>query len=71
MENITEQLIDPPTQLIELAKHSLSYNDFEARWQIAYGLGEFTDYEEEVKLFFKKFIFDEVEYVRRRASFFV
>ncbi|MEH7452793.1 HEAT repeat domain-containing protein [Gottfriedia acidiceleris] len=68
-ENIIDQLIDHPTQLIDLAKQSLSFNDFEARWQIAYGLGELTVNEEEVKLLLKRFILDEVEYVRRRASF--
>lgn len=68
-ENIINQLIDFPTQLIELAKHSLSFTDFEARWQIAYGLGELTDNEEEVKLLLQKFTVDEEEYVRRRALF--
>ncbi|MFF2878734.1 hypothetical protein ACFVR2_20680 [Gottfriedia sp. NPDC057991] len=67
-ENIIDQLLDHSTQLIVLAKQSLSFNDFEARWQIAYGLGELTDNEEEVKLLLKKFILDEVEYVSRRAS---
>ncbi len=33
------------------------------------GLGELTDNEEEVKMLLKKFIIDEVEYVKRRASF--
>ncbi|QKE71891.1 hypothetical protein HPK19_03315 [Arthrobacter citreus] len=68
-ENIIDQLIDHPTQLIDLAKHSLSFNDFEARWQIAYGLGELKVNEEEVEMLLKKFIMDEVEYVRRRAIF--
>ncbi|MEH7351065.1 hypothetical protein [Gottfriedia acidiceleris] len=52
-ENIINQLIDHPTQLIDLAKQSLSFNDFEARWQIAYGLGELTVNELEVKLLLK------------------
>ncbi|MEH7351264.1 hypothetical protein [Gottfriedia acidiceleris] len=68
-ENIIGQLINYPIQLIELAKHSLSFNDFEARWQIAFGLGEITDNGIDVKLLLQKYILDEVEYVRRRAAF--
>ncbi|MGG0179121.1 HEAT repeat domain-containing protein [Gottfriedia acidiceleris] len=68
-ENIIDQLINHPIQLIDLAKHSLSFNDFEARWQIAYALGELINNEEEVKILLKKFIIDEVEYVRIRAAF--
>lgn len=68
-ENIIGQLIDHPNQLIELANHLLSFNDFEARWQIAYGLGEITDFGIKVKQLLQKFILDEVEYVSRRAAF--
>ncbi len=49
-KNIIGQLIDHPIQLIELAKYSLSFNDYEARWQIAFGLGEITDNVIEVKI---------------------
>ncbi|PEC48705.1 hypothetical protein [Bacillus sp. AFS096315] len=52
-ENIICQLIDHPNQLIKLAKHSVSFNDFEARWQIAYGLGEITDFGIEVNNSYK------------------
>ncbi|MEH7402998.1 hypothetical protein V7148_18670 [Gottfriedia acidiceleris] len=68
-ENIICQLIDHPNQLIKLAKHSVSFNDFEARWQIAYGLGEITDFGIEVKQLLQKYILDEEEYVSRRAAF--
>lgn len=68
-ENIIAQLIDIPKQLIELAKLALLCAEPNAKWQIAFGLGEISDFEVERKSLLEKFLLDEEEYVRRRASF--
>jgi hypothetical protein len=68
-EIIIDTLIDNPTQLLALANHSVFFPDHDARWQIAYGLGEINGNEQEIKNLLKKFLHDENEYVRRRASY--
>lgn len=45
------------------------YDDYEARWQIAYGLGEIEDTGNDVQELITKFLQDEHEYVRRRALY--
>ena len=69
VENIVEQLIDLPNQLLSLAKSAITYNDADAKWQIAYGLGEISEEKLAIRIFLNDFLKDEHEYVRRRASF--
>lgn len=68
-EFIIDTLIDNPIQLLSVAKHALSYPDYDARWQIAYGLGEIDENNQEIQMLLNQFLLDEIEYVRRRASF--
>lgn len=68
-EIIIDTLIDNPTQLLSVAKHSVSFPDHDARWQIAYGLGEIDENNQEIQTILNQFLIDEFEYVRRRASF--
>jgi hypothetical protein len=68
-EEIIHTLIDNPKQLLSLAKHSASFPDEDARWQIAYGLGEIKGNNHQIKNLLNKFLHDDKEYVRRRASF--
>ncbi|OIK11271.1 hypothetical protein [Bacillus sp. MUM 13] len=68
-ENIIETLIDNPIQLLSVAKHSLPFPDHDTRWQIAYGLGEIDENNQEIQTLLNQFLLDEFEYVRRRASF--
>lgn len=68
-ENIIEQLIDLPNQLLLLAKAALTYTDADAKWQMAYGLGEISVEKSTVRKLLQGFLKDENEYVRRRASF--
>lgn len=68
-EIIINTLIEYPNQLLSVAKHSVIFPDSEARWQIAYGLGEIVDNNKEIQTLLNQFLLDEVEYVRRRASF--
>ncbi|WJE50799.1 hypothetical protein QRE66_15730 [Bacillus cereus] len=68
-EIIIDTLIENPSHLLSLAKHSVSFPDHDARWQIAYGLGEISENSEEIKTLLNQFSLDEFEYVRRRASF--
>jgi hypothetical protein len=68
-EIIIDTLIENPPQLFALAKHSIFFPDYDARWQIAYGLGEINENDQEIKNLLIKFLQDEEEYVRRRASF--
>jgi hypothetical protein len=68
-EIIIDTLIENPPQLLALAKHSIFFPDHDARWQIAYGLGEIKDNDHEIINLLNKFLQDEKEYVRRRASF--
>jgi len=69
VENIVEQLIDLPNQLLSLAKSAITYNDADAKWQIAYGLGEISEEKLSIRIFLNDFLKDEDDYVRRRASF--
>ncbi|WP_413378734.1 hypothetical protein [Alkalihalobacillus sp. 1P02AB] len=50
-EIILETLIDNPIHLLSIAKHSVSFPDHDARWQIAYGLGEIDENNQEIKNF--------------------
>ncbi|WP_163539591.1 hypothetical protein [Gracilibacillus sp. YIM 98692] len=68
-EIIIDTLIENPPQLLSIAKHSVSFPDHDARWQIAYGLGEINENEQEIKNILKKLLNDDKEYVRIRASF--
>ncbi len=68
-EIILYHLINFPNQLVSLAKHTVSFPDQDARWQIAYGLGELDETTAEIQRILEKFLVDEHEYVRRRASF--
>ncbi len=67
-ENILELLIQHPEQLIAIARHAVTYEDPDTRWQIAFGLGEIATKNEEVKNLSNQFLQDGHEYVRRRAS---
>jgi len=70
-EHIIEFLVEyHPVQLVSLAHHSLTYPDFEARWQIAYGLGEIQYYDiDELRELLTAFMTkDPHEYVKRRAA---
>ncbi|WP_078410740.1 HEAT repeat domain-containing protein [Priestia abyssalis] len=69
VENIIEQLIERPHQLLSLAKLAVSYKDPDAKWQIAYGLGEINGEDSAIKSLLSEFLRDECEYVRRRALF--
>jgi hypothetical protein len=69
VENVLQLLIEKPKVLIALAYKAITYHDYEARWQIAYGLGEIDCNQEEVSELLSKYINDEHEYVRRRALF--
>ncbi|RXJ04441.1 HEAT repeat domain-containing protein [Anaerobacillus alkaliphilus] len=68
-EIIIDTLIENPHQLLSIAEHSVSFPDHDTRWQIAYGLGEIKENGQEIKKLLKKFLYDEEEYVRRRATF--
>jgi hypothetical protein len=68
-EIIIDILIKNPPQLLALAVHSIFFPDHDARWQIAYGLGEINENHIEIKNLLNMFLQDEKEYVRRRASF--
>ncbi|MGE7673096.1 hypothetical protein ACQKMV_05845 [Lysinibacillus sp. NPDC094403] len=68
-EIIIGNLIDNPKQLLSIAKYSVSFPDHDARWQIAYGLGEIDEDNQEIQTLIKQFLLDEIEYVRKRASF--
>lgn len=69
VENVLQMLIEQPKVLLALAYKALIYSDYEAKWQIAYGLGEIKGMDKEVNNLLSKFLDDENEYVRRRASF--
>ncbi|MFC4322016.1 hypothetical protein [Litchfieldia salsa] len=66
-EIIIDTLIQYPNQLLSISKYAVSFSDHDARWQIAYGLGEINENEQEIKYILKKFLCDEKEYVRIRA----
>ena len=69
VENIIENLIDLPNQLLSLTKYALTYSDADAKWQVAYGLGEIKGDNLLIRMYLSDFLNDEQEYVRRRASF--
>ncbi|KGP89799.1 hypothetical protein N780_09925 [Pontibacillus chungwhensis BH030062] len=68
---IISELINKPDQLLHIAYRALTfpaYPDYEARWQIAYGLGKMREYKEQAQnLLHQLAINDPHEYVRRRA----
>lgn len=66
-ENILDTLIQSPDHLIALAGHAVTFLDSDARWQIAYGLGQIEAYTLERRKLLNVFINDKDEYVRRRA----
>lgn len=68
-EIIIEQLIELPNQLLSIAKSAITYADKDAKWQIAYGLGEIREEKSSIRKLLNEFLKDEHEYVRRRASF--
>ncbi|MFD1426800.1 hypothetical protein [Kroppenstedtia sanguinis] len=68
-EHIIDLVIDHPSLLITLATYGLDYKDHEARWQLAYGLGELKDRNNEAKVLLRQYIHDKHEYVRSRARF--
>ncbi|SDX05600.1 HEAT repeat domain-containing protein [Paenibacillus sp. CF384] len=69
VENVLQLLIEYPEALKRLAYRAFSYEDYEARWQVAFGLGEIENKCDEVQELLTKFLQDENEYVRRRATF--
>lgn len=66
-ENVIQTLIEYPNVLKCLAYKALTHDDYDARWQIAYGLGEIEDTSNEVQDLITRFLEDDNEYVRRRA----
>ncbi|KOP70191.1 hypothetical protein AMS59_20380 [Lysinibacillus sp. FJAT-14745] len=66
-EIIIGNLIANPKQLLSIAKYAVSFPDHDARWQIAYGLGEIDEDNEEIQMLINQFLLDEIEYVRKRA----
>jgi hypothetical protein len=68
-EIIIDTLIENPNQLVSIAKHFVSFPDYNARWQIAYGLGEINETNQGIQRLLKELLNDDIEYVRRRASF--
>ncbi|WP_316569156.1 HEAT repeat domain-containing protein [Neobacillus sp. YIM B06451] len=67
-EIIIDALIENPKQFLYIAKQAVRFPDPDARWQIAYGLGEIHVNNEEKQTLLKQFLHDEDEYVRRRAQ---
>ncbi|MFF2878592.1 hypothetical protein ACFVR2_19965 [Gottfriedia sp. NPDC057991] len=68
-EIIIDSLIENPKQLISIAQHTISFPDFDARWQVAYGLGEIDGNNLVIQTLLEKFLMDEMECVRKRASY--
>jgi len=68
-ENVIQALTEYPSILKSLAYKALMYEDYEARWQVAYALGEIADTDNNVDELLRMFLQDKHEYVRRRASF--
>ncbi len=66
-ENILELLEKYPSAASQIAKAALGYIDKDARWQAAVLLGRIRAPDSASLL--KRFLTDEVEYVRRRAGF--
>jgi len=56
-----------PEELIALANKALTYKDFHARWQIAYGLSRFKNNKDVAEHVLQQFLKDKDEYVRRRT----
>jgi hypothetical protein len=50
-----------------LASKALTYEDYDAKWQLAYGLSHLKDFKSTAEALLQEFIKDEHEYVRRRA----
>ena len=67
-ENIQDKLVDYPDKLIALAEKALSYPDYHTRWQIAHIIHKVPKKDSEIEILLNRFLSDENEYVRRRAS---
>ena len=67
-ENIMDTLIQYPNQLISLARYAVNFQDPDAKWQIASGLGKINTGDEAIRSLLKSFLADEDEYVKRRAA---
>lgn len=67
-ENIIDTLIQYPEQLLAISRHAVTFEDSDARWQIAFGLGKINVDTDEIHTLLKSFLADEDEYVRRRAA---
>ncbi|MCD5325068.1 MULTISPECIES: hypothetical protein [Pontibacillus] len=69
--HIIQELINHPDQLLHLAYRALTfpaYPDYEARWQISYGLGKMEVYKEQAQnLLHQVAVNDPHSYVRRKA----
>lgn len=68
-ENILQLLILHSRILLSLADFSIHYSDMDARWQIAYGLGEINIEIDEQKRLLGQFLNDPNEYVKKRAEY--
>ncbi len=68
-EVILHFLENYPEHLVALATKALTYGDYKARWQVAYGLSKLKNNQGVAKELLQQFLLDEEEYVRRRASF--
>jgi hypothetical protein len=66
-EVILHFLENYPQHLITLASKALTYEDYDAKWQLAYGLSHLKDFKSTAEALLQEFIKDEHEYVRRRA----
>lgn len=67
-EVILRLLEQHPEQLVALAFKALTFEDFHARWQLAHGLSQVGVSKDVAESLIQKFLADEDEYVRRRAS---
>jgi len=68
-ENVIQALTEYPSVLKSLSYKALMSEDYEARWQVAYALGEIPDTDNNIDELLRMFLQDKHEYVRRRASF--
>ena len=69
-ENILDNLIIHPQELILLAQYGRNYSAFQARWQLADGLGRIEGFDQDAESILGDFVIaDPVEYVKRRALF--
>lgn len=66
-EEIVGWLVDYPDKFLSLARTALSYDDWNARWQVAHYLYKLEADDPEVEGLLRNFMKDGTEYVRRRA----